>query len=124
MFINVYNEISVCGNYLETNTDSIVNALQECWERRIDFSENNGIRFVISLQPEANNQTIKTVMKAYAQFYRKKAAEYCQEKYNVALCNADKTIIYEFIEKVPFKLHICFTWDCSFLPLPPPPPPL
>jgi len=39
MFINAYNEISVCGNYLETNTD-IVKVLQECWERQIDFSEN------------------------------------------------------------------------------------
>lgn len=55
MFINAYNEISVCGNYLETNTD-IVKVLQECWERQIDFSENNKIRFVIDLDNFKKNK--------------------------------------------------------------------
>ncbi len=57
MFINAYNEISVFGNYLETNTD-IVKVLQECWERQIDFSENNKIRFVIDLDNFKKNKKL------------------------------------------------------------------
>lgn len=42
-------------NYLETNAD-IVKVLQECWERQIDFSENNKIRFVIDLDNFKKNK--------------------------------------------------------------------
>ncbi|NJN77498.1 MAG: hypothetical protein HC803_03515 [Saprospiraceae bacterium] len=111
------------GESVDLQRDSIPKGLQKAWEKReVDFETFKRSRFILSIGFPVKNESIKTILDGYIDFYLMKMDEYCRKEYGEKLCDINKKVIEQLKTDFPFQVRVCYTRDCSLFSPPPPPP--